>query len=485
MGAMPVRCPPAQRGRVMKKFAVIPTIALMMLVAGCSSASPDPGAGEASSPADSSPSATASPTATQTSPGTGPSPTADDSPSTANAGPGSELAVDGKPASYVVGPVDYAGGVLPASWAGGDAWYGMVDGQAEVIGEFVAFVQEDEATLDQILVVTDSTGEIVYRSPSLGLDPQNRTEPSLTRVRQDGAMFLAFHPAGQPLQADASQEAGAETAQLIVIDETGGARTVEDDVSGYRPGALFPSESLVLVPTGNDVFHPEGPVAAGALVLNAETGTMEQPTAPEGQAWIVRVDGVDVFRSLESTLGTTPGVPQDTVSTGTWSAPVAGIPNSLQIGSTFISVLGPDRTCTAFDVHTGDPVVFEGKSQDCARTGVAGSPGTEAVSPDGNLVLMTWRSDENVFATWVVDLITGEQQRIDPETSFVPAVISDDGEVYGRSENGERTGDLRFPDQMNPKFHDTKQALPTAITSGGVGVFTDSDLPTFFAVPAD
>lgn len=140
-------------------------------------------------------------------------------------------------------------------------------------------------------------------------------------------------------------------AQLIVIDETGTATVVEEDVTHYRPHPTEDgSRALAFTRTDGRVDQQSG-VAAGpdaldfVRVLNAETGEMEPIPEREGQSWLARIDGVDVYRSPGSTDPQT-GEPGATASTRDWSTTFYDHPSeSLTFGPTYLSVIKLDGTC--------------------------------------------------------------------------------------------------------------------------------------------
>ncbi|MCQ1987093.1 hypothetical protein [Arthrobacter sp. zg-Y844] len=457
----------------MNKHVVAPCLAALLLVTACAPSSQDPAS--STDGADASPSRTSAPVSA--SPSRTPEPTATERPTL------------GKPASYEEG-FSYATGALPARWLSQAGWYAQKGAGAEVIGDLTAFVEQDMQTRDQTLVVTDSAGDILYRSPSLGLDPEQRVEPSLDRVRQNGQEFFTFYQIGVPLQPGAGQGA-APVAQLIVVDAAGKATAVEEDMTGYRPTSTHDGNGALAFTATDGGLGMQSGVAAGpdsagfVRVLNAEIGLLEPIPELEGQSWLARIDGVDVYRSPRA-ANPQQGLPEATLSIGEWSMTFADHPSgSIVLGSTFVSVRKVDETCESVDVHTGQPVVFEGAAQGCAFP-AARLPGyATAASPNGELYLMHWQNEQGVDAQWVVNLRTGEQKRIDPASDFYPAMVSDAGEVYGTNSAGDRTGYLKFPEQMAPQFDEVKRDLPTAITSEGLAMFKYEDLPTYFALPVD
>ncbi|WAP52152.1 hypothetical protein OL239_02240 [Arthrobacter sp. ATA002] len=170
------------------RHAVAPVLAVLLLATGCAPSSPDPADATATgdlTPSRSSASSAVDPAQTST-------PTASERPTL------------GKPASYQEG-FPYASGALPAQWLSQAGWYAPKGAGAEVIGDLAAFVDQDLQTRDQTLVVTNSAGEILYRSPSLALDPEQRVEPTLDRVRQNGKEFFTFYQIGVPLQSGTAQ----------------------------------------------------------------------------------------------------------------------------------------------------------------------------------------------------------------------------------------------------------------------------------------
>lgn len=91
----------------------------------------------------------------------------------------------GKVSSYQRG-FSYATGVLPEQWRSQTGWYALKGQGAEIFGDLAAIVERDATTNDQTLVVTTSGGEVLYQSPSLGLQQPQAVEPSLSRMRQNG-----------------------------------------------------------------------------------------------------------------------------------------------------------------------------------------------------------------------------------------------------------------------------------------------------------
>lgn len=455
----------------MIKHVVAPVLAVLLLATGCAASSSGPASATAGGEATPS----RSPASIPADPTQAPSPTATERPTF------------GKPASYQEG-FPYATGALPAQWLSQAGWYAPKDAGAEVIGDLAAFVDQDLKTRDQTLVVTNSAGEILYRSPSLGLDPEQRVEPSLDRVRQNGKEFFTFYQIGVPLQPGAAQEA-APVAQLIVVDASGNATVVEEDVSGLRPTSTHDGNGALafMATDGGLGMHrgvAAGPEAPGFVrVLNAESRMLEQIPEPGGQSWLARIDGVDVFRSPRAG-DQQQGLPEAKLSVGDWSTTFADhASGSIVFGSSFVSFRKADETCETVDVHTGKPVSFEGAARGCAYPAARLPTYAAAASPNGELYLMHWADEQGVDAQWVVNLKTGEQKRIDPASDFYPAVISNAGDVYGRNSAGDATGYLKFPEQMEPQFAELKQDLPTAVTDQGLGMFKYEDLPTYFAVP--
>ncbi|MEG9250074.1 hypothetical protein V6S67_18445 [Arthrobacter sp. Soc17.1.1.1] len=339
---------------------------------------------------------------------------------------------------------------------------------------------------DQILAVTNGSGDIIYQSPSLGLDPEQRAEPSLYRVLQNGKEFFVWYQIGVPLEPASPQDAGKPVAQLIVIDSSGRATPVEENVTAVRPVAAGDVDSAVAFTAtdGSLAMHQDPKVNAQntdyVRVLNPETATLEPIPEFEGQTWLARIDGVDIFRSPKSTD------PQAgaTIGTRDWSTPFADRPTngSVWFGPTFMTVQKADDACESFDLHTGEPIAFQGALNGCAFVGGDLHSYDSASSPNGQLVLMRWNDSQNVESRWIVNLSTGEQQQIDPAFDFRPSVISNSGDVYGTSSDG-RTGYLKFPDQMTPQFHEVPNDLPSGITDDGIALFKDEFLPAFFAVP--
>ncbi|WP_156135160.1 hypothetical protein [Arthrobacter sp. L77] len=394
----------------------------------------------------------------------------------------------GKVSSYQTG-FAYAAGALPERWRSQTGWYALKGQGAEIFGDLAAFVERDATTNDQTLVMTNSRGEVLYRSPSLGLQQPQTVEPFLGRVRQNGKQFIAFYQIGIPARPEGGQGGGVPIAQLIVVDETGTATVVDEDVSHYRPRPTEDGSRALAFTTTDGSLEMQSGVAAGpdaldfVRVLNAETGELEPIPEREGQSWLARVDGVDVYRSPGSTDPQT-GEPMATAGTRDWSTTFYDPASvSLTFGPTYLSVVTLDGTCEIRDLHTGEPLVFEGAAQGCAyETSTRSSSGSTS-SPNGRLFLMHWRDAQGVDAQWVVNLETGEQKRTDPASDFRPTMISDAGDVYGKNTAGDATGYLKFPDQMQPRFDATTFDLPTAINGQGLGMFTYEDLPTYFAVP--
>ncbi|KAD3455967.1 hypothetical protein GD627_14745 [Arthrobacter yangruifuii] len=334
--------------------------------------------------------------------------------------------------------------------------------------------------------MTNGDGDIVYQSPSLGLDPEQSVKPSLYRVLQNGKEFFVFYQIGVPLEAASAQEAGKPVAQLIVVDSSGRATPVEEDVTRYRPVPADDVDSAVsfTATDGGLAMHENPKVNAQdtnyVRVLNPETATLEPIPELQGQTWLTRIDGVDIFRSPNS------GDPEvgATIGTREWSTPFADRPTdgSVFFGPTFMTVQKPDDTCESFDLHTGQTLTFQGALNGCAFPGGNLHSYDSASSPNGQLVLMRWNDSQNVESRWIVNLTTGEQQQIDPAFDFHPSVISNAGDVYGTSSDG-RTGHLKFPDHMEPQFDDVPHDLPSGITDDGLALFKDEFLPAFFGVP--
>lgn len=457
-------------GNSMKKHVLASGLAATLLLSGCGASPQDPApAAEKSGPAPATPTVTVPESPT---PATTPTGRPD----------------LGKPSSYEEG-FPYAAGALPARWLSQAGWYAPKGAGAEVIGDLAAFVDQDPQTKEQTLVVTDSTGDILYQSPSLGLDPQQRVEPSLDRVRQGGKEFFTFYQIGVPLQSHAG-EGGSPVAQLVVVDREGHATVVEEDVTRYRPRSTSAGAGALAFTATDGSLGMQSGVATGpgaaafVRVLNAETGLLETIPELEGLSWLARMDGVDVYRSPRVADPQT-ALPEATLRIGDWSTTFADYASgSITFGPTFVSVRKTDETCENVDVHTGEALVFEGAAQGCASK-TARIPDATAASPSGELYLMHWRNEQGVDAQWVVNLETGEQKRIDPASDFYPAMVSDAGEVYGTDSTGERTGYLKFPEQMAPQFDETKHDLPSAVTNQGLAIFKYEDLPTYFALPVN
>lgn len=467
------------------------TLTVALAVTGCANSQ----SAAESTPQSSSASATTTPSATPTpsaaittAPPVAMQPTATPPPTAIATASATEQPTLGKVSSFQTG-FPYATGALPEQWLSQTGWYALKGQGAEILGDFAAFVERDIKTNDQTLVVTNSAGDVLYQSPSLGLQQPQAVEPILDRVRQNGKEFLTFFQIGMPAQAGTGGGAGTPIAQLIVVDETGTATVIEEDVSQYRPRSTEDGTRALAFTATDGSLEAQSGVAAGpdsldfVRVLNAETAELEPIPELVGQRWLARIDGVDVYRSPGSTDPKT-GEPVATAGTRDWSTTFYDHPSgSLTFGPTFMSTRKLDGTCEILDLHTGEPLTFEGAAQGCAYP-ISTQPTTgSASSPNGDLLLMHWQDDQGVSAQWVVNLKTGEQKRIDPASNFVPTSISDAGDVYGRNTAGDKTGYLRFPDQMQPQFDAMKLDLPTAINSQGLGMFKYEDLPTYFAVP--
>ena len=454
----------------MNKNILAPSLAAVLLLAACAASPQDP----AASPEGSEP---ATPTAAGSN-----SPTPVTTPL--------QRPTLGKPSTYEEG-FPYAAGALPARWLSKSGWYARKGAGAEVIGNLAAFVDQNPQTGDQTLVVTDSGGGILYQSPSLGLDSEQRVEPSLDRVRQNGKEFFTFYQIGVPLQPGAGQSGAAPVAQLVVVDAEGNATAVDEDVTRYRPTSTHAGKGALAFTATDGSLDMQGGVTAGTdtagfvRVLNAETGLLEPVPELEGQSWLARIDGVDVYRSPR-VADPLQGLPEATLRIGDWSTTFAdNASGPIVFGPTFVSFRKADETCEAIDVHTLKPLTFEGAAHGCAYE-AARRPGyTTATSPNGELHLMHWRDEQDVDARWVVNLETGVQKRIDPASDFQPTMVSDAGEVYGTNTAGDRTGYLKFPEQMVPQFDETKLDIPAAVTNKGLAMFKYEDLPTYFALPVD
>ena len=474
------------------KATVATTIAALFLVTGCSSAPQQ----QASPGTEDPPTASTSPSSTPTSPAEGAAAATPSgrqtSASTSTATPtaaATQPAPLGKVSSYQEG-YPYRIGGLPERWRSDIGWYAKKDQGAEVLGSLAAFVERDPQTQEQILVVANRAGDVLYRSPSLGLQQPQAVEPFLARVRQNGQEFVTFYQIGVPAEAASKEMAGVPVAQLIVVDETGKARVIEEDVTHYRPRPTQDGvRALALTATDGSLAQQSG-VAGGqglgyARVLNAETGELEPVPQLDGQSWLGRIDGVDVYRSPGSMDAGT-GKPVATVGTPDWSTTFYDHPSgSITFGPNYLSVITLDGTCEIRDLGTGELLSFEGAANGCAYESAAIPTFGSASSPDGELFLMHWRDEQDVDSQWVVNLRTGEQHQIDPATDFRPVMVSSAGEVYGRNTAGDATGYLRFPDQMQPQFHDTRLDLPSAITDDGLAVFMYEDQATYFAVPTE
>ncbi len=479
----------------MKNIVAAPIVAAVLLVSGCADASPQttPIRSDTTAPVDPTPPVTGTsttqdpgPTAPPSDP-SAPSPSPTRAPSTTRSTTAQPAL--GKPLSYVE-QTPYSLGALPQQWSSGIGWYALPGDPAEVIGDLTAFVQRDAATTqDRTLVVTDSAGDVLYHSPSLGLKAPQSVEPSLNRVRQNGKEFITFYQIGLPA-SEGTADAEVPVAQLIVVDGTGKATVVDEDVTHYRPASTADgSRALAFTPTDGSLGMQSG-VAAGpdtpgfVRVLNAETGTLEPIPEIEGQSWLARIDGVDVYRSPGS-IDPESGKPVATAGTREWSVPFYDqLSGSITFGPTYMSVRKIDGSCEIVDLHSGEPLQFEGAAQGCAYETTMLKTFESASSPDGELFLMHWRDDQDADEQWVVDLKTGEQERIDPASGFQPTSISNAGDVYGRHRDSGAPGRLTFPDQMEPEYFETEVDLPTAINDQGVGMFKYEDLPTYFAVPA-
>ncbi|KNC13467.1 hypothetical protein AC792_15765 [Arthrobacter sp. RIT-PI-e] len=391
--------------------------------------------------------------------------------------------------SYQTG-FSYATGALPERWLSRTGWYASKGQGAEVFGDLAAFVDRDTTTNDRTLVVTTSGGDVLYRSPSLGLQQPQAVEPVLDRVRQNGREFVTFFQIGLPAQPGTGGGTGTPVAQLIVVDETGAASVVDDDVSHYRPRSTQDGGRALSFTSTDGSLEAQSGVAAGpdALdfmrVLDAETAQLERIPDLEGQQWLARIDGVDVYRAPRGATDPTTGQPVAIAGTREWSTTFHDHPSgSLTFGPTFMSTRQLDGTCEILDLRTGEPLIFEGAARGCAHPISVRVPSGSASSPNGELLLMHWSDEQGVDAQWVVDLTTGEQKKIDPASGFLPSTVSDAGDVYGGDAAGDRTGYLRFPDQMQPRFADGGRDPPAVINGQGLAMFAYEDLPTYFAVP--
>lgn len=473
-----------------KNYAVagVVTLALALSVSACasnepvaetapsSSATPD---GSASATPSVSRGATPSPTPAAAPPTQAPSPSAAASTSA------TALPSLGKPIAFL-SPADYTSGVLPAPWSGGAGWRaGLLDEGSEIISTLAAYTATAPGG-DQTLAVTNGDGDIIYQSPSLGLDPEQSIKPSLYRVMQNGKEFFVFYQIGIPLEPASPQEAGTPVAQLIIVDSSGQATIVKEDVTQYRPVAAGDvDKALAFTATDGGLAMQKDPKRNAhntdyVRVLNPETAELEPIPELEGRIWLSRIDGVDIFRSPQS------ADPQAgaTIGTREWSTSFADLATngSVWFGPTFMTVYKLDETCASFDLHTGQPTTFQGALNGCAFPGGNLHSYDSASSPNGQLVLMRWNDSQNIESRWIVNMATGEQKQIDPVFDFHPSVISNAGDVYGTSSDG-RTGYLKFPDQMGPQFHELPNDLPSGITNDGLALFKDEYLPAFFGVP--
>ncbi len=395
----------------------------------------------------------------------------------------------GKVDSYQTG-YSYATGALPERWLSQTGWYALNGQGAEVSGDLAALVERDPATDDQALVVTNSAGDVLYQSPTLGLQQPQAVQPVLDRVRQNGKEYVTFFQIGLPAQPGAASGSETPITQLIVVDENGAATVVDEDLSHYRPRSTDDGTRALAFTSTNGSLDSQTGVAASqdaldaARVLDPEAAELEAVPQIEGQRWLARIDGVDVYRSPRGATDPTTGKPVATAGTRDWSTTFYDHPSgSLTFGPTFMSTRQLDGSCKILDLHTGEPLTFEGAAQGCAYPISTRPTAGGASSPDGDLLLMHWQDEQGVDAQWVVNLKTGKQERIAPASDFMPTSISDAGEVYGRDTAGVRTGYLKFPDQMQPQFDDIKRDLPTAINDDGLAMFRYEDLPTYFAVP--
>jgi hypothetical protein len=459
----------------MKKLVLAPTLVAALLVTSCAPASQ-----EATSPSAAGATATASQAVTAQ-----PSPTTTKPPASSPAA--IALPSLGKPLAFL-DPADYTSGVLPAPWLGGAGWRaGLLKQGSEISSTFAAYTATTPAN-DQTLAVTTGTGDIIYQSPSLNLDPEQKVEPSLYRMLQNEQEFFVFYQMGVPLEPASAQEAGKPVAQLIIVDSSGKATTVEEDVTKYRPVASGAKENAVaFTATDGGLAMQQDPKTNAqntepVRVLNPETAELEPIPEMKGMTWLSRNDGVDVFRSPKS------ADPEGDATIGTreWSTPFAdrSTNGSVFFGPAFMTVQKLDDTCETYDLHTGDLITFQGALNGCAFAGGNLHSYDSASSPNGQLVLMRWNDSQNVESRWIVDMETGVQKQIDPSFDFHPSVISNTGDVYGSSSDG-RTGYLKFPDQMEPQFHEEPNDLPSGITDDGLALFKNEYLPAFFGISAE
>ncbi|QTG79601.1 hypothetical protein [Arthrobacter crystallopoietes] len=374
---------------------------------------------------------------------------------------------------------------LPTPWTDGASW--VIEDA--VVGTYGLDTGIAALSEDGIMTVYDRRGGVVSQSEEpRELAPDRTRGTEVAQLYEGGKKYLAVFTQGTPPEAEgASPSPGALTVVITVFDGANGEllhrtlHTLSSDGDEHT-GLLGHSGSLYL------------PVAEAPLVFDPVSGEFETVEVPDGDEWVLRVDGVDVFNRVDDLVDMELDDRRQQgyeAFTGQWRHEgFIAIPNAvgpyinLAIGNGGVAT---DK-CLVVNVHSGESIgASERLNNGCLRTGsnhIHGFNGLLFVGHRGN----GFASFEE--GTVLVAMFDPETQRqwvenADPRDTesedFRPYFVGADRIVYGKysapetSEGQAASYDPALGTEPRTWHEGNKTVLPAAVSGDGIGAFPDLD----------